>query len=158
VGKVAIITGEFPEPQLNRRTQWANPNASPVRLQLGGTSTPHRLLSSNIRTQLGIGRATAHQYAHNGLKALYICDYDSSNLKSLQAEIEAANPGVKVHARTFDASSEEAVQAVCEEAVATYGRLDIFYANAGISGSALTPVTDIAVDQFMWTLKTNVVR
>ncbi|KAF8251553.1 NAD(P)-binding protein [Wilcoxina mikolae CBS 423.85] len=120
--------------------------------QIAGDSVGKRLVG-----KLGIGRATAHQYAHNGLKALYICDYDSSNLESLQAEIEAANPGVKVHARTFDASSEEAVQAVCEDAVATYGRLDIFYANAGISGSALTLVTDIAVDQFMWTLKTNVV-
>jgi NAD(P)-dependent dehydrogenase (short-subunit alcohol dehydrogenase family) len=62
-----------------------------------------------------------------------------------------------VHARTFDASDEAAVKGVVDEAVATYGRLDVFFANAGIVG-AQVPVTDIHIDQFMWTMKVNVAR
>jgi NADP-dependent 3-hydroxy acid dehydrogenase YdfG len=89
---------------------------------------------------------------------LFICDFDSSNLSSIAAELTTLYPGVDIHSRTFDASDEKAVEAVCEEAVEKYGRLDVFYANAGVVGSALTPVTEIAVDTFMWTLKVNVVR
>jgi NAD(P)-dependent dehydrogenase (short-subunit alcohol dehydrogenase family) len=64
---------------------------------------------------------------------------------------------VEVHARTFDASDEEAVKGIVDEAIATYGRLDVFYANAGVVGSRV-PVTDIPIDQFMWTMKVNVSR
>lgn len=65
---------------------------------------------------------------------------------------------MNVHARSFDASNEEAVKKVVDDAVATYGQLDVFFANAGIVGSVTQPVTDIPLDQFMWTLKINVSR
>jgi NAD(P)-dependent dehydrogenase (short-subunit alcohol dehydrogenase family) len=90
------------------------------------------------------------------VRALYVCDSCSSNLPALQAELEKSY-GTAVHARTFDASDEEGVKAVVDEAIKTYGRLDVFFANAGIVG-ANVPVTDIPVDQFMWTLKVNVAR
>lgn len=46
------------------------------------------------------------------------------------------------------------MKAVCEEAVATYGRLDVMFANAGISGvpAAFTEVDGAA---FMRTMRTN---
>ncbi|KAI5782495.1 hypothetical protein FPQ18DRAFT_359830 [Pyronema domesticum] len=130
--------------------------------QVAGSSTGKRLegkvaIITGCNSTSGIGRATAHQYASHGLKALFICDFDSSNLSSIAAELTTLYPGVDIHTRTFDASDEKAVEAVCEEAVEKYGRLDVFYANAGVVGSALTPVTEIAVDTFMWTLKVNVV-
>lgn len=59
--------------------------------------------------------------------------------------------------RKFDASDEDAVKSVVDEAVLTYGRLDIFFANAGIVGQPKI-FTDISTDEFMHTLKTNVVR
>lgn len=62
-----------------------------------------------------------------------------------------------VHVRRFDASDEDAVKSVVDEAVLTYGRLDIFFANAGIVGQPKM-FTDISSDEFMRTLKTNVVR
>ena len=106
---------------------------------------------------LGIGRATAHQYAHNGLKALYICDFVSDNLPALQSELQQLNPGVDVHARQFDASDEEAVKNVVDEALSKYGRLDVFYANAGILGASVA-VWDIGYSQFENILKVNVLR
>jgi NAD(P)-dependent dehydrogenase (short-subunit alcohol dehydrogenase family) len=66
-------------------------------------------------------------------------------------------PDVEAHARKFDASDEEAVKAVVDEAVNKYGRLDIFFANAGIVGQPKI-FTEVTADEFLHTLKTNVVR
>jgi len=62
-----------------------------------------------------------------------------------------------VHIRKFDAADEEAVKAVVDDAVKKYGRLDIFFANAGIVG-AHKQFSEIDADEFLNTLKTNVVR
>jgi NAD(P)-dependent dehydrogenase (short-subunit alcohol dehydrogenase family) len=64
---------------------------------------------------------------------------------------------VDVHARKFDAADEEAVKAVVDEAVKAYGRLDIFFANAGVVGQPKL-FTDVSGDEFLSTLRTNVVR
>jgi NAD(P)-dependent dehydrogenase (short-subunit alcohol dehydrogenase family) len=58
--------------------------------------------------------------------------------------------------RQFDASDDEAVKGVVDEAIAKYGRLDIFFANAGIVGQPKL-FTGIEASEFMHTLKTNVV-
>jgi NAD(P)-dependent dehydrogenase (short-subunit alcohol dehydrogenase family) len=44
-------------------------------------------------------------------------------------------PKVKVHARKFDAGDEGGVKAVVAHALETYGRLDVFFANAATSGT-----------------------
>jgi NAD(P)-dependent dehydrogenase (short-subunit alcohol dehydrogenase family) len=49
------------------------------------------------------------------------------------------------------------VKAVVNDAIKAYGRLDIFFANAGIVGQPKL-FTDISADQFLFTLRTNVVR
>ena len=66
-------------------------------------------------------------------------------------------PNVEIHVRKFDASDEEAVKAAVDDAVKTYGRLDIFFANAGIVGQPKI-FTEITSEEFLHTLKTNVVR
>lgn len=66
-------------------------------------------------------------------------------------------PGVDVHTRQFDASDDAAVKAVVDDAIKAYGRLDVFFANAGIVGQP-TIFTSIEGDDFMHTLKTNVLR
>lgn len=66
-------------------------------------------------------------------------------------------PNVEVHTRKFDASDEPSVKAVVEDAVKTYGRLDIFFANAGIVGQPKI-FTEITADEFLNTLKVNVVK
>lgn len=103
---------------------------------------------------LGIGRASAHQFAQNGAKAVYICDYDDSNLEAHKQEIQTAWPQVDVHARQFDAADEKAVQEVVDDALRRYGRLDVFFANAGIIGP-MAMFTEVDADEFMDTLRVN---
>ncbi|KAJ5762554.1 uncharacterized protein N7511_005936 [Penicillium nucicola] len=102
----------------------------------------------------GIGRASAHQFANNGAKAVYICDYSDTHLATHKREMESLYPNTDVHIRSFDAADEKALTAVIDEAVAKYGRLDIFFANAGIVGQPKL-FTDIDGDGFMKTMRTN---
>lgn len=60
-----------------------------------------------------------------------------------------------VHIRDFDAGDESAVQAVVDGAVGKYGRLDVFFANAGVVGQPVA-FTEIDGEGFMDTLKTNI--
>ncbi|KAJ5584831.1 uncharacterized protein N7459_004631 [Penicillium hispanicum] len=102
----------------------------------------------------GIGRASAHQFANNGAKAVYICDYSDTHLATHKREMRSLYPGVDVHVHQFDASDEQAVIAVIDDAIAKYGRLDIFFANAGISGQPKL-FTETDGDGFMQTIKIN---
>ncbi|KAL4907155.1 hypothetical protein BDW74DRAFT_148675 [Aspergillus multicolor] len=129
--------------------------------QVAGDSVGPRVkdkvaIITGTNSALGIGRATAHQYAHNGAKALYICDFASTHLNTHARELKSLYPDVDVHVRTFDAANEGAVKAVIDEALATYGRLDIFFANAGIGGSN-APFAEVSGEQFAETLRINTV-
>ncbi|KAL1987449.1 hypothetical protein VTN96DRAFT_3831 [Rasamsonia emersonii] len=112
------------------------------------------VIVTGANSPLGIGRASAHQFARNGAKAVYLCDYDESHLATHKREIESLYPGVDVHVRQFDAADEPSVKAVVDDAISKYGRLDIMFANAGIIGQPKV-FTEIDSDQFMHTLKTN---
>ncbi|KAF2971467.1 hypothetical protein GQX73_g2159 [Xylaria multiplex] len=103
---------------------------------------------------MGIGRATAHLFAEGGAKAVYICDYDGKNLETHKHEITSLYPTVDVHVRQFDAADEKAVKAVVEHAMENYGRLDVFFANAGIIGP-MAAFTDISKEDFMKVIDTN---
>ncbi|KAK1772340.1 hypothetical protein QBC33DRAFT_574961 [Phialemonium atrogriseum] len=103
---------------------------------------------------LGIGRAAAHQFAQNGARAVYVCDFDAANLETHKREIKASWPDVDVHTRRFDAADEGAVKEVVDDALRRYGRLDVFFANAGTIGPHAL-FTDIGADDFMETLRVN---
>jgi predicted ABC-class ATPase len=136
-GKVVIITGGFIQ------------TLSPCNAMLmcpTGTNSP-----------LGIGRASAHQFAQNGARAVYICDFNDDNLETHKRELASLYPNVEVHTRKFDAANEESVKAVVNDAIEAYGRLDIFFANAGVVGQHKL-FTDISAEEFLSTLNTNVVR
>lgn len=62
-----------------------------------------------------------------------------------------------MHTRQFDAADEKSVKAVVDDAITTYGRLDVFFANAGVVGQNKL-FMDISEDEFLATLRTNVVR
>ncbi|KAI8958876.1 NAD(P)-binding protein [Daldinia sp. FL1419] len=113
------------------------------------------VIVTGANSVLGIGRASAHQFAENGARAVYICDFDDKYLEAHKREIEALYPGVDVHARRFDAADEEAVREVVEHAVKTYGRLDVFFANAGVVGRYAL-FKDISKEEFMRVFDTNV--
>ncbi|KAI1456480.1 NAD(P)-binding protein [Annulohypoxylon moriforme] len=112
------------------------------------------IIITGANSPLGIGRASAHQFAENGAKAIYICDFDATYLAEHKKEIEALYPGVEVHVRQFDAVDEKAVKAVVDHAVDTYGRLDVFFANAGVVGPH-SLFMDVEKEDFMKVLETN---
>ncbi|KAF4468092.1 levodione reductase [Fusarium albosuccineum] len=112
------------------------------------------IIITGANSPLGIGRATAHQYAESGARALYLCDYDDTHLNTHKQEITAAFPNVDVQVRQFDAASEPKVKEVVDDAIERYGRLDVFFANAGVVGRT-TLFTDFTDEEFMSILKTN---
>ena len=111
-------------------------------MQTAGTNSP-----------IGIGRATVHLFAESGCKAIYICDIYDTHLETHKRELNLLYPNVDIHPRKFDAADERSVKNVVEEALRTYGRLDIFFANAGISSGKL--FTDTTDEDFMRLLRAN---
>ncbi|KAL6796096.1 hypothetical protein GGI42DRAFT_103553 [Trichoderma sp. SZMC 28013] len=130
----------------------------PIAKVAAGSSKPRVqdkvVIITGANSPLGIGRATAHQYAESGARAIYICDFDGSNLEAHKKEINQLHPNVEIHTRQFDASDEGKVKAVVDDAMERYGRLDVFFANAGITGPNVI-FTDISVEDFMNVYKIN---
>jgi NAD(P)-dependent dehydrogenase (short-subunit alcohol dehydrogenase family) len=114
------------------------------------------MVSLGTNSALGIGRASAHEFAQNGAKAIYLCDFVDSLLETHKRELNSLYPSTDIHTRQFDASDEASVQKVVEEAVSTYGRLDVFFANAGIGEGKV--FTDTTADAFMRMMKVNTLR
>ncbi|KAF4979705.1 hypothetical protein FZEAL_4133 [Fusarium zealandicum] len=112
------------------------------------------IIITGANSPMGIGRATAHQYAESGARALYLCDFDDTHLDTHKQEINAAFPNVQVHTRRFDAADETKVKEVVDDAIERHGRLDVFFANAGVVGRT-TLFSDFQDDEFMSILKTN---
>ena len=71
-------------------------------------------------------------------------------------ELNSLYPEVEVHIRKFDAADEESVKNVVQEALDNHGRLDIMFANAGISSMKL--FYDASGEEFMKMMRTNTLR
>lgn len=112
------------------------------------------MIEKGTNSPTGIGRATVHQYARNGSLAVYLCDYDGTYLATHAREINTLYPDVEVHTRQFDAADEDAVKGVIDDALQRYGRLDVFFANAGVSGQPKL-LEHIEADEFMATMRVN---
>jgi len=122
---------------------------------LGGQRVKGKVvIVTGTNSPLGIGRASAHQYAKNGAKAVIICSFSTQYLDVHKRELNSLYPEVDIHTRQLDAGEESQVQKVVEEALDKYGRLDIFFANAGINISQ-SRVTEASADEFMQVMKTN---
>lgn len=77
----------------------------------------------------GMGLATARAFAASGA-AVALADLDASALKTATDDLTAA--GHQVLPLTCDVSDEDQVAAMVDRTVATFGRLDTAYNNAGI--------------------------
>jgi len=60
---------------------------------------------------------------------------------------------VKCFARKVDAASDEDVRGVIDEAIKTFGRLDVFFANAGVASG--DHIKDETAESFMRMMKIN---
>jgi NAD(P)-dependent dehydrogenase (short-subunit alcohol dehydrogenase family) len=74
----------------------------------------------------GIGAATARRLAAEGARVA-VGDLDGARAKEVAAELGAAGLGVE-----FDAEDVSSVQALVEQTVAHFGRLDVLHNNAAI--------------------------
>ncbi|KAI9308541.1 hypothetical protein BJ944DRAFT_156098 [Cunninghamella echinulata] len=110
------------------------------------------VIITGANSTFGIGWATALELAKKQPQAIYVTDIQDENLEMLVKKIQEEYK-VKAFARKVDASSEDDVQKVVEEAVSTFGRLDVFFANAG----AVIPGTlhNITRADFLKTMEIN---
>jgi NAD(P)-dependent dehydrogenase (short-subunit alcohol dehydrogenase family) len=96
----------------------------------------------------GIGRAAAIEFARQGAKVV-ISGRREKEGKDVVAEIEALG-GESIFAKT-DVSKASDVKAMIDQTLATFGRLDFAFNNAGVE-QALTPLpeqTEETYDQIM---------
>jgi NAD(P)-dependent dehydrogenase (short-subunit alcohol dehydrogenase family) len=84
----------------------------------------------------GIGLATAQAFAEAGA-AVVLVDINETALRAATEELSAA--GYRAIGVTCDVADEAQAAAMVERVVATFGRLDIAFNNAGILG----PVGDL---------------
>ena len=98
----------------------------------------------------GIGRAIATRFARDGADVL-IADLDETTGEATAAELAAAVAGSVGFVRA-DCADRHDIERVVDQAVEAFGRLDIFMANAGISGvSPFLEITDELWDRILAT-------
>ncbi|KAH8119204.1 NAD-binding protein [Phellopilus nigrolimitatus] len=108
---------------------------------------------TGVNSLKGIGRATAQLFAHEGARHLYLIDFVPDNLPELKQSIESTYPDVKVTTLQADAADEKAIAGVCKQAMQEEGRLDVFFANAGIV--SVDHLKDLSEETFMRTMRVN---
>jgi len=99
----------------------------------------------------GIGRASAALFAAEGARVI-TADNRQGAAEAAAAAIRQAG-GVAV-AATVDAGSEPAVEDLVQRAVGEWGGIDVFFANAGISGG-FTPLLEQTVALWQEVLRVN---
>ncbi|WP_127534098.1 SDR family NAD(P)-dependent oxidoreductase [Paenibacillus kobensis] len=79
----------------------------------------------------GIGKCTAQLFAAEGAEVI-VCDIDAAKGEETVAEI-AAGGGTSAFLQA-DVTNPESVQAMVKAAIERFGRIDVLFNNAGISG------------------------
>ncbi|QOL15194.1 SDR family NAD(P)-dependent oxidoreductase [Dickeya dianthicola] len=92
----------------------------------------------------GIGLATARAYAEAGVSVV-LADINTDLLNKAANDLIA--DGYQAKAITCNAANLDEVEAMVKETVATYGRLDIAFNNAGVQNQ-LVEIADATVEDF----------
>jgi len=100
----------------------------------------------------GIGRASARRFAAEGAKV--VC-FDRAEAVEETARLIGEAGGTAIAVRG-DASSEADVKAAIDKVVAEFGRLDVVFANAGVSGG-WTPMEEVSPEFWIDVLKVNLI-
>jgi NAD(P)-dependent dehydrogenase (short-subunit alcohol dehydrogenase family) len=99
----------------------------------------------------GIGRASARLFVAEGARVI-TADRDPAALDATLAALASGD----VLGALVDAGSEADVAALVERARSEWGGLDVFFANAGISGGA-TPISQQTVEAWQEILRVNLI-
>lgn len=97
----------------------------------------------------GIGRRSAQLFAEQGAKVV------TADITGKQDETAAANPDA-ITAVQADAGSESDVQMLVAKALELHGDLDVFFANAGVSGG-VNGIFDQSVEEWERILRINLI-
>ncbi|MCP3470729.1 SDR family oxidoreductase [Bradyrhizobium sp. CCGUVB1N3] len=100
----------------------------------------------------GIGRAASLLFTKEGARLIAVDRTEA--VKETVEEIKRA--GGTAEAMMADAGSEKDVMAVIDKAVKTHGRLDVIWANAGVSGG-LVPLAEQTVEHWQEVLRVNLI-
>jgi NAD(P)-dependent dehydrogenase (short-subunit alcohol dehydrogenase family) len=71
----------------------------------------------------------------DGVKSLALVDLNEAHLEDIGSKMVEIDPSVEVIKIGIDCSKEDLVESAVEKTVAAFGRLDICFNAAGISGS-----------------------
>ncbi|WWC64606.1 uncharacterized protein I303_107217 [Kwoniella dejecticola CBS 10117] len=97
----------------------------------------------------GIGTATAELFAQEGAKHMYLLDMQEQPLVNMKEWMENRYPHTKITTIVGDSSSSKTISQLIERIVNEEGRLDFYFANAGIHHKQTIPkplsTTDPAV-------------
>ena len=99
-----------------------------------------------------IGSATLQLLARRGARLVAV-DRDAARLADVVAQLP---PAAQALAVTADVTREDDVAAYVTAAQDRFGRIDIFFNNAGIEGD-IAPITRYPLDRFRQVLEVNVV-
>ncbi len=99
-----------------------------------------------------IGSATSLMLLSRGASVVAV-DRPGADFSELHG---AAGAGASLHATHADASQEADVAAYVAEAVKVFGRIDVFFNNAGVEG-VVAPIPDYPLAAFEQVLQVNVV-
>jgi NAD(P)-dependent dehydrogenase (short-subunit alcohol dehydrogenase family) len=100
----------------------------------------------------GIGRATAIAFGAAGAKVVFSGRRDAEGEKTAKLIHETGAECLYVHS---DVSSEAEVKVLVEKAIATYGRLDCAFNNAGTESSS-KPLHEQSIEDFDKVMSINV--
>jgi NAD(P)-dependent dehydrogenase (short-subunit alcohol dehydrogenase family) len=82
----------------------------------------------------GIGRATVHAFANEGVTRFVLADINLSGPETVKAELEKANADAKILVK-MDTSVESDVQRMVDEGVKAFGAIHYCVNNAGITSA-----------------------
>ncbi len=99
----------------------------------------------------GIGRATAMLFAREGAKVL-VADYNADGGERVARAIKEAGGEAIFHAA--DVSNPKEVEAMVAKTVATFGRLDCAFNNAGIEGE-FSPTSECTLENWQRVIAIN---
>ncbi|NKQ52195.1 SDR family oxidoreductase [Amycolatopsis sp. K13G38] len=99
----------------------------------------------------GIGLGMAHGLARAGAD---VCVWGTNAERNAQAVRELEKHGTKAHAVRCDVGAEAEVEAAFGETLATFGRVDSCFANAGVSGR-MTPFVQTSLEEFRRVTRVN---
>jgi NAD(P)-dependent dehydrogenase (short-subunit alcohol dehydrogenase family) len=100
----------------------------------------------------GIGRAAAVAFASEGAKVVVASRRQQEGQETVELIRQAGSEGIFIQT---DITKEEEVKAMVDKAIATYGKLDYAFNNAGVEGS-LAPLVEQNLNEYNRVFDANV--